>query len=59
MKPAGVQIDLLHFSGGDLPAGGIFPMIQAARHRQAFRGRRVGNEVDHRFVIAQRFAAPI
>ena len=59
MKPAGVKIDRLHVVFGDGAAGGIAAAIQSAGDRQAFRGRRLRNEVDHGFVVAQRFAPPI
>jgi hypothetical protein len=59
MEPIGVKIDLFHVGVGHFAAGGIFAAIQSTGHGQAFRGRRLGNEIDDRLVIPQGFATPI
>ena len=59
VKAVTAKIDLLHLGGRDLTAGRIFAAIQSASDRQAFGGRRLGNEIDDGLVISQRFAAPI
>ena len=59
MKGVGVEINLLHVVLRDFAPGGIFAAIQAAGHGQAFRGRRLGDEIHDRFVVAQWLTAPI
>ena len=59
MKPIGLKIDALHFFLGDFAAGWIFAVVQSACHFQPFCRRRLGNEMDDGFVIAEGFATPI
>src|SRR5712692_8751069 len=59
MKLIRVKIESLHFLLGDFATGWIFAAIQAARHFQSFGGRRLGNEMDDRFVVTQWLATPI
>src|SRR5487761_1242612 len=59
MKPIRLKIDALHFFLGDFAAGGILAAVQSAGYFQSFRRRRLGNEMDDGFVIAQGFATPI
>ena len=59
MKPIALKVDSFHVVLRALAAGRIFAAIQPARHPQAFRRRRLGNELDHGFIVTQGFAAPI
>ena len=59
VKRVTVEIDLLHLGCGDLAADRVFAAIQSAGDGQAFGGGRLGNEIDHGFIIPQRFTAPI
>ena len=54
-----LNVDLLHFLIGDLAPGWIFSAVQPAGHFQSFRRGGLGDEVDNRFVIAQRLSTPI
>ena len=59
MKLITRHIDTLHLFIANRAAGWIFPAIQSARHLQSLRRGRPGDEIDDRFVIPQRFTAPI
>ena len=59
VKPVTVEIDLRHLGRGDLATDRVFAAIQSAGDGQAFGGGRLGNEIDHGFIIPQRFTAPI
>jgi hypothetical protein len=59
MKLIGLKIDTLHFLIGDLVPDGIFPAVQSACHLQPLGRGCLRNEIDDRFVVAQRLTAPI
>ena len=59
MKPIAVKVNALHVVLRDLAAGRVCAAIQPARHGEAFRRCRLGNELHHGFVVTQGFAAPI
>jgi hypothetical protein len=59
MKFIGMKIDPFHLLFSDFAAGGIFAAIQSAGHGQAFGGCRLGNEVDHGFVVMPGLAPAI
>jgi len=42
-----------------LAASRVFPAIQSAGHLQPFCGRCARDQIDDRFIISHRFAAPI
>ena len=59
MKLVTLHVDAFHFFISHFASRWIFPTIQATRHFQSFGRGRPGYEIDDRFVIPQRFPAPI
>ena len=59
MKLIAFNVDMLHLLSGDLAPGRIFSAVQPAGHFQPLRGGGLGDELDDRFVIAQRLSTPI
>ena len=59
MKLVGLQIDAGHLFGRDFSAERIFAAVQAASYSQPLGGRGAGDQPDDRFIVAQRFSAPV
>lgn len=59
MKRVTSQLDALHLFVAHLASGWIFSTIQSAPDLEALRGGCSGDEIDDRFIIAQRLAAPV
>ena len=59
MKLVALQVHALHLRIADRAACGIFSPVQSAGHFQSLGRGRCCDQIDDRFVVAQRFPTPI